>query len=750
MKDRLDQFGLGRRVVGVFLAVAVAGSVISAPAGPALAEAAGAEAAASDWQAGEKASARLIAASTGVGAAGTVRLGLQVQLEPGWKTYWRSPGDAGLPPQVDWAGSENVGALDFRFPAPLRFDYYGLDTFGYEEQIVYPIDVRVAEVGQPLHLRAAVDLLICDDICIPHNMDLSLDLPDGVAGPSAHARLIDQFHNRVPGDGARAGLSLAGATLQGTPQAPLVQVAFNATEPFVQPDLLVEGPEFVVFGRPEITVSGDGMRVVVNVTAEDAFGDEGPIDVTSTPLVVTLIDGGRAMEASISPQYGAPLLAALVGGDIGGGAGGGGGAGAGLAGAGGGVTLLAVLGLALVGGLILNLMPCVLPVLSIKLLSVISHGGDDPRHVRLGFVMTTAGILFAFLVLASGLVALKLGGLAVGWGIQFQQPVFVIAMVLIVTLFAANMWGLFEIRLPGKVSDVAVEHSGGTTMKGHFFSGAFATLLATPCSAPFLGTAVGFALSRGVVDIYAVFAALGVGMALPFILVAAFPRVATKLPRPGAWMLTVKKVLSLALVATALWLLTILAAQVSLPAAVVVGVLTILAVLPIALRGRLAKVAQMVPVAVAAAAVLAFATPAVLPGAAAPTQGVHEVAGVSWEPFDEAVIAELVAGGRVVFVDVTADWCITCKVNQKRVLDVGDVAARLGDGQIIAMRADWTRPSDVIAAYLASFGRFGIPFNVVYGPGTPGGVTLPELLSNTAVLTALDTAAGSDRVIVEN
>ena len=724
---RLQTSGLGRGFRGAVFATMLAGLAVPSQA----------DAAASEWGEGEKASARLISATSGTGDLETLRVGLQVQLEPGWKTYWRSPGDAGIPPHVEWDGSDNLDTVDFRYPAPLRFDYYGLDTFGYEDEIVYPIDIQVARVGQPLHLRAAVDLLICDDVCIPHSMDLTLDLPGGTAEPTEHALLLDQFHNRVPGDGARVGLSLEGATLGGTAEVPMVQVAFNATEPFVRPDLLIEGPEFVVFSRPVLELNADGTRVVVSVTAEDAFGDVGPIDVTSEPLMVTLIDGGRAMEASISPRFGAPLLGAPAPG-----------AASGVAA--GGVSLLAVLGLALVGGLILNLMPCVLPVLSIKLLSVISHGGEEPRRVRLGFLATTAGIVLSFLAIATGLVALKLGGSAVGWGIQFQQPAFVIGMVLIVTLFAANMWGLYEINLPGKASDVALEHSGGTSVKGHFFSGAFATLLATPCSAPFLGTAVGFALSRGVVDIYAVFAALGIGMAIPFILVAGFPKLATKLPRPGAWMLTVKRIMSLALVATALWLLTVLAAQVSATAALIVGVLMVLAVLAIALRGRLPIAARTVPMAVAAAAVLAFVTPAVLPGSAAAPQQAHEVAGVTWEPFDEAAIGQLVAAGRVVFVDVTADWCITCKVNKARVLDVGDVAARLGAGEIIAMRADWTRPSDVISAYLASFGRFGIPFNVVYGPSTPNGVTLPELLSTNAVLTALDTAAGDARVIVQN
>ena len=673
---------------------------------------------ASAWDVGEKAQVRLVAATTAVGALDSLVVGLEVELEPGWKTYWRSPGDAGIPPHLEWDGSDNLGEVNFRWPAPHRFSYYGIDTFGYEDRVIYPIEIRPATVGEPVHLQANVDLLVCADVCIPHNLSVSLDLPAGPAGLSDNANLINQFSSQVPGDGGRSGLSFEGASLSGSAEKPLLEVAFNATEAFVAPDLLVEGPEEVLFSRPEISL--DGTRVVFRVQAEDAFDEPGPLNLAS--LTLTVIDGDRSMETSVTP---------LFGGAVGSGA------------AVGGLSLLTILALALVGGLVLNLMPCVLPVLSIKLLSVVGHGGGNPREVRLGFVATTAGIIVSFLVLATGLVVLKSLGLAVGWGIQFQQPLFIVTMVLILTLFAANMWGFFEVRLPGKVSDAAVRHGGGTSLPGHFFSGAFATVLATPCSAPFLGTAVGFALSRGGVDVFAVFGALGVGMALPFMLVAAFPKLATKLPKPGNWMITLKKVLALALVATAVWLLSVLASQVSLLTAGVVAALMIIATAIISLRDRVpASFSRAVPAGVVGAALLAFAAPAALPESEV-HQGVEIRANVAWQPFDEASIRQFVAEGKTVFVDVTADWCITCQVNKKRVLDVGEVADLLQQPDVVAMKADWTRPNDVIAAYLASFGRFGIPFNVVYGPDSPAGVTLPELLTSRSVMTAFTTADSS-------
>jgi len=346
---------------------------------------------------------------------------------------------------------------------------------------------------------------------------------------------------------------------------------------------------------------------------------------------------------------------------------------------------------ALLGGLILNLMPCVLPVLSIKILGALSHGGAERGHVRAAFLASAGGIVVSFLALAGAAVAVKSAGAAVGWGIQFQQPVFLAVMIALLLLFATNLWGLFEIRLPSALMSVGASGAAHHTLLGHFLSGAFATLLATPCSAPFLGTAVGFALARGPAEITAIFAALGLGMALPYLAVAAWPGLATRLPKPGAWMLTVKKAMGAALAATALWLASILATQ----------------------TGFL--------------------------GAA--TEAAAGKADIAWAAFDEAAIARNVAEGKVVFVDVTADWCITCKVNKAAVVERGAVAQLLSSGSVVAMRADWTKPDDAIARYLAGFDRYGIPFNAVYGPGAPQGVALSELLTEAEVLAALEKAA---------
>lgn len=677
--------------------------------------------AATDWIDGPRADARLISATTAVGDLETIPLGVEVRLDEGWKTYWRSPGDAGIPPFVEWEGSTNLAGTDFLWPAPVRFNFYDLETFGYEKGVVFPIDAKVVRAGEAVSLQARVDLLVCDDVCIPHSFEAALDLPAGEAGPSDFANLIDRYRNQVPGNGRRAGLMFEGADVSGPAGKPLIRAAFRGETPFQAPDFLVEGHADAVFSSPQFEYHDGGHLVLASVAAEDIFGEGAPVDLESEPLVFTLIDGQRSIESRAVPTPDG-LAAVDTGGlDI--------------------ATLLSIMGLALIGGLILNLMPCVLPVISIKLLSVVGHGGGNPRDVRLGFLATTAGIIVSFLALASLAVGVKSAGLAVGWGIQFQQPLFVIALVIILTLFAANMWGLFELRLPGRVSDAAVAAGNGHALGGQFFQGAFATILATPCTAPFLGTSIGFALSRGPLEIYAIFAALGVGMALPFILVAVFPGLATRLPRPGPWMNVLKKVLAVALVATAVWLLSVMAVQVSFEAAVVVGLLMIavFGILAVRARGESGAAGARTFAPVALVAVLAFAVPGLLPALGVGQQDGARSAlkDTAWVPFDRAAIPALVGEGKVVFVDVTADWCITCQVNKTRVLNTTAVVAAFEQGNVVRMRADWTKPDDDIARYLASFGRFGIPFNVVYGPQAPQGVVLPELLSDDSVYAGL-------------
>jgi suppressor for copper-sensitivity B len=338
--------------------------------------------------------------------------------------------------------------------------------------------------------------------------------------------------------------------------------------------------------------------------------------------------------------------------------------------------------------------------------------------------------------LAAAMVGFKAAGIAVGWGVQFQQPLFLVFMVALVTVFACNLWGLVEVPLPSWLAGLGAK-GDEKSLLGNFAIGAFATLLATPCSAPFLGTAIGFALAAGPLEIFAIFMALGIGLAAPYLAVAAAPRLAMGLPRPGRWMLVLRRVLGVALAATAAWLVSVLVTQIGGTAALAVAGLVVAAA---AALWRLSAPAlrRVVPAALLAAAFIVPLVAATPPAASA--------GDAFWRDFDRGEIDPLVRGGSIVFVDVTADWCLTCKVNKELVIDAPSMRRRLEAPDVVAMRADWTRPSDAIAAYLRSFGRYGIPFNAVYGPGAPRGIALSEILTADRVLAALGAAAGPGKV----
>jgi suppressor for copper-sensitivity B len=677
-----------------------------------------AQAAASAWAEGDQARLRLISASDAVGSEGAVTIGLQVQLKPSWKIYWRSPGDAGLPPQLDWSGSSNFGSVEMRWPVPHRFTLFGLDTFGYEGEVVLPLTVRLAMPGEATDLKAKIRYLVCDpQICVPAEAALALDLRSGPAAPAPEAELIQHFVEEVPGDGREDGLRLGSVTVGRVGDHSGLIVEAEAEPPFAKPDLIVEGPASLSFRAPKVTLMEGGRRARFEVPAESQ--QQNAPGLGGLPLILTLYDGKRALEAAVKPVAANPI---------------------------GSPMLLAMLGFAFLGGFILNFMPCVLPVLALKLLGVVGQGGRERAAIRASFLASAAGILFSFLVLATALILLKSAGAAVGWGIQFQQPLFLAILTLILVLFAANLFGLFEIPLPswaGGIAQGSGEPSHGHSIAGAFAAGAFATLLATPCSAPFLGTAVGFAFTRGAVEILLIFATLGLGLAAPWILVAAVPHLAQMLPRPGRWMIWLKAVLGAVLLATAIWLISVLDLQIGRVASLTMGFLLAVILLVLALARALPlRWRAAAPIAVLLIAALQISVS--LGAAVTATSPDQARAGSTgkWRTFAEKEIAGLVAAGNIVFVDVTADWCLTCQANKALVLESPHIRARLEAPKVVAMQADWTRPDATIAAYLASFGRYGIPFNVVYGPGAPDGVTLPEILTKDAVLQALAKAGG--------
>lgn len=718
----------------------LAGALLAAALGAAPA----ARAASSGWMGDARAQARLVTASDGV-AGTTLRAGLEFRFPPGWHGYWRTPGDAGVAPHLDWSRSAGVAAADLAWPAPTRLVVEGLQNAVYTGDVVLPLTLHLREAHAPAQLRLALDYATCSNVCVPEHADLALDLPAAagtLAPPSAQAASLDAASRMLPLPPAQAGFSIVSATLAAPSTnrsgAPHLQVRVRSTtQPFVAPDLFVEGAGSGLPAAPEVRLSDDRHEARFDVALPALTG-------TARSLSATLVDRGRAARFDVDR---APA----------------GTAGRGEAG------WLSILLLALAGGLILNLMPCVLPVLSLKAFALVKTVGASRAATRRLAAASALGTIASFVLLALGLAALKLGGGAIGWGIQFQQPWFLATMAVATVLFAASLFDWLPLGLPAVLADLAGAPATRGPLVEAFLSGAFATLLATPCSAPLVGTAVGFALARGPLEIVAVLFAMGVGMASPFLAIAIAPSLAGWLPRPGAWMNRLRAGLGFLLLATTGWLLVLLSSVTG--ARIALAVALLLAAL-LGLRAIVSRLAGAAPrhwpgvllavLAVGAIAVagLPDARPPVAAADAAPVAGLAQTvdAGVAgagaartdnppdavdragWQPFDPQRIATLVASGETVFVDVDASWCLTCKVNELAVLSQPGVRHALAAPRVVRMRADWSHVDPDIARYVTSFGRAGIPLDVVYGPNLPNGLALPELLRAATVIEALDRA----------
>jgi suppressor for copper-sensitivity B len=681
---------------------------------------------ASPWQIGRNSAARLIASRTALvseapapkGAAGLLAgppLGLEFRLAPGWKTYWRAPGDAGLPPEIDWSGSENLADATILWPVPKRETLLGFETFVYEDRVVLPILARAVDPAKPVRLRARVSYLVCETLCVPAEAALALDLDAAPGKPTANAALIAGFYSRVPSR-APTSFSVERALLTQNNDGLSLEIAVRARVPMVSPDVFIEGPRQLRFGSPRFESDADRLSGVF-VVPVTVTGNRAALS-GATPFTFTVVDFGDDPSAPPRMAEATTSVSGIAVSELGGGL---------------GVMLL----IAFAGGLILNLMPCVLPVLSMKLMGAVATAGQSARAVRIGFLATAVGIVVSMLGLAGVAIGARNAGLAVGWGVQFQAPAFLATMTVVVALFAVSLFSGPALALPGAVTTLAGK-GPREGLAGAFLAGVFATLLATPCTAPLLGTAVGFALARGTAEILLVFAALGIGLATPYLLVAVVPPLARALPRPGPWMRWVRIVLGVGLLITALWLLAALAAQTGVPIAAITGLAAAAAAFAFARRNARRGALSLALIA----AVAAVAVPVLMPQRVGP--GIE--ASGPWRPWDRVEAINEVGAGRVVLVHVTAEWCLNCKVNQALVLERGAVAERLRDPRTVAMIADWTRADPRIGRFLAGFGRYGIPFDVVYGPKAPAGIVLPEILTPDSVLAALDAAGGAPEV----
>jgi len=683
--------------------------------------------------------AELVSATQGIAPGQTIHVALRQKIQKGWHTYWRNAGDSGEATSIVWTLPPGWAASEFTWPAPHRLPVGPLTNYGYKDEVLLPVALTApsdARPGSTVTLKGAATFLVCADICIPENAVLTLALPvtEGPAPadpkwgaiiaktladapkPAGLAGAFEKIAGSADGKTAPiVKLAITGAALKGADMADAYFFPFSGTViDHAKPQAIERGPE----------------GLTLSITPGYDFQSATPPKELGGVLVV----GGKAYEVTAAPGP-APATAAGLGPPP--------------------VKLAAPAGaanlglasaafFALVGGLILNLMPCVFPVLAMKAASLAGHGGEQAEARRQGLAFG-AGVLVTFLTLAGLLIALRAAGSAVGWGFQLQDPPVVAALALLMLLVALNLSGVFEMgtSLQGVGSGLATR--GG--LAGSFFTGALAVVVAAPCTAPFMGPALGWALTQPPAAALVVFLALAIGFALPFVAVAFAPGLLARLPRPGPWMDIFKKALAFPMYAAVAWLVWVLTVQVgsdAVPRILGAAVLLALAAWIAGAAQRQHAVGRRhVGLAAAATAlgVLAVGGGAFWPvydtAAAAESSGAAQLDDEAYTP---ARLAALQAEGRPVLVNYTAAWCVSCQVNDRVALSTTSVAEALKRNNAVYLKADWTRRDSAIAAELARFGRAGVPLYLVYGAKGGDPAILPSILTEGVVVKALDAA----------
>ena len=680
--------------------------------------------------------AELVAATTAVVPGKPLPVALRLKMAPGWHTYWQNPGDSGLPTTLAWQLPPGFSAGTIAWPAPHLLPQGPLANYGYEGEVLLLSELKPPAdlaLGAPQVFRARADWLVCKEICIPEGADLTLELP--VAGTAAAdprwaapiaatraalPRPLAGWTQSAEGKGATVALKLtppAGSAVD-PGRLQFFPYADAQIEPPLPQTLSRDGEAFVLTLPVASTLAGGFTRVAGVVTAANGFGGDVRAVSVDVPMAGAVTAGAKPATAAPTLNLGAPAPAADR------------------------ITLAAAVLFALLGGVILNLMPCVFPVLSIKVLGFATHH-DNKATLRAEAGAFAAGVVITFVALGLALAALRAAGEQLGWGFQLQSPGVVTALAILFFVLALNLSGLFEF---GQLAPASVANwtSRNRTLDA-VGSGVLVVVIASPCTAPFMGAALGFALAGSTLVTLAVFVALGVGMALPYTLLAWFPGWRRRLPRSGPWLVRFKQLLAFPLYATVIWLAWVLGSQRDNDAvlrlfAALLGTGFALWAWRIVRTGGARPWAIAVLAGLAAAVVVAW--PLFTADADGPAPGGARAAsaadGSEWMAFSPAKVAELTGAGRAVFVDFTAAWCVTCQVNKRLVLNTGDVRAGFAKRNVALVRADWTRRDAAITQALAALGRNGVPVYVLYRPDKEP-LLLPEVLQQQTVLDALAT-----------
>ena len=686
-------------------------------------------------------SAELIADRVAIAPGGHVRMALRQVMEPGWHTYWRNPGDSGEPTTVKWSLPTGWTAGPLQWPTPKTLPIGPLMDYGYETEVLLPVDLTApatARVGDTVTVTGQAQFLVCKDVCVPADATVTLTLPVAAQAGAADSRWSERIAATVaalprPGP-LRAASTRSGPTLRlGVVGGPIRGGDFpnayffpydGAVIDAAKPQVIDRGPEGLTF----TLVPGSAFRSATPppeaISGVLAVGGKSyEITAKTGPALA----GAAGLGPPTPPQSPGQRASRL------------------------GLALLS----ALLGGLILNLMPCVFPVLSMKAASLTRHA-HEPAAARLQGLAFLAGVILTFLVLAGVLIAARAAGESIGWGFQLQSPLVLGAFALVMLLVGLNLSGLFEVGAGVQSLAGSADIAHADSPLGALFTGALAVAVAAPCTAPFMAPAIGYALTQGPIICLSIFAALGLGLGLPFTALAFAPALLARLPRPGAWMETLRRVLAFPMYATAAWLAWVFSQQVGdqqagnlgLAGLLAAGVLTAAAAWlyghgqTAAIVGRRGwpYVALALAALLGGAAALAMAAeqPAPPPRGAAVASSRDALPAL---PYSPDRLAGLRAAGKPVFVNFTAAWCITCQVNDRVALSSHRITEAFAAKGVTYLVGDWTNRNADIAAALAAQGRAGVPLYLVYPAGGGEAAVLPQILTEDMVLAALTKAA---------
>jgi thiol:disulfide interchange protein DsbD len=667
--------------------------------------------------------AELLADTNAVVPGKPFTVGLLLRMAPGWHTYWKFSGDAGLPTELKWKLPPGWKTGEIQWPIPLKtIDPGDIETYGYENEVLLMQEITPPPKvdGSSAKFSTEANWLVCEKICIPGGATLQLDLPVASTSQPANTDVFVRYRRllpqNLPGSSvARADWSRVGSDLR-------LKITSETLAKYPAADFFPLPQQETIVGHPAIQ-SRNNNEIVFRIPLESA-----PKDLSSIAGLVVFAqqpngDDRAAWQITSAPAVSASRPVPARG-------------------------IFTFLLFGFLGGVILNLMPCVLPVISLKIFGFIQQAGQSRQKILRSGIAFTLGIFAWFIALAILLIALKGGGRDVTWGgFQFTNPYFVLVLSVIVLVFALNLFGVFEVSLPQTATRSLLSTSERKDLLGSFFQGVFATVLATPCTAPFLGTALGFAFTQSAAIILAMFIAIAAGMSAPYLLLSAQPAWLRFLPKPGPWMLHLKQFMGFLLLATLLFLLYVLGAQRGLEGAIWASCFLLVISVACWMKGAFAvPTASAVKhtIVLVLMLVLVIASAAYFIGdkfqSAKIASADSQLRG-DWQPFTPERLQTELEQGRTVFVDFTAAWCLTCKFNEASVLEAKDVREAFQRHRIVKLKADWTNGDPVITKLLQQFGRPGVPLYVLYPAKNEEPIVFPEVLTKSMVLDKLETVA---------